>query len=327
MSCPKEAYFERFYQASLAALEQARAHRVTLGGLPFSFEFSGPALERALLPALSHWPTCHEDAPIRVLMWEGAGAPPPPADWFVPAPRGEISGWSEEESASSIRACQNLDARSACLWNSRERIAIYWCASADNLPVYEQAAPLRNLWQWIFSAQGGQLCHGAVVGLRGKGILLAGKGGSGKSTTALTCLARGWDYVGDDYVLLMPGSPTVAHALFGTAKMSAPMEGDWARQVDDPVSGKRVYWLRSGLTASLPLSRIVLPQVARVTRSLPCSRMEALRAVAPSSLFQLAGASALSWRRIQSLTGNLPASRLELGPDPEQIVDSLSCLV
>lgn len=46
------------------------------------------------------------------------------------------------------------------------------------------------------------MLHGGCVGTEGKGILLCGKGGSGKSTLSAACLLSGMDYVAEDYLLL-----------------------------------------------------------------------------------------------------------------------------
>ncbi|MEP6906397.1 MAG: serine kinase [Pseudoxanthomonas sp.] len=48
--------------------------------------------------------------------------------------------------------------------------------------------------------------HGACVGLRGRGILLLGASGSGKSTTALHSLLRGLDFLAEDAVFVQPDS-------------------------------------------------------------------------------------------------------------------------
>ncbi len=48
----------------------------------------------------------------------------------------------------------------------------------------------------------GNLAHGAVVGLNGKGVLVSGMGYRGKSTLSVTALLDGFDYVSDDYIAL-----------------------------------------------------------------------------------------------------------------------------
>ncbi len=46
--------------------------------------------------------------------------------------------------------------------------------------------------------------HGAVLAWRGQGFLFAGRSGSGKSTLAAGLVARGWEYLSDEFLLLDP---------------------------------------------------------------------------------------------------------------------------
>lgn len=47
--------------------------------------------------------------------------------------------------------------------------------------------------------------HGTCVARRGRGVLILGPSGSGKSDLALRLLDRGWDLVADDQVRVWPG--------------------------------------------------------------------------------------------------------------------------
>ena len=47
-----------------------------------------------------------------------------------------------------------------------------------------------------------QVVHAASVGTKDGAVLIVGKGGSGKSTSALACLNAGMYYLGDDYTLI-----------------------------------------------------------------------------------------------------------------------------
>ena len=44
--------------------------------------------------------------------------------------------------------------------------------------------------------------HTGAVGLNGEGVLISAMGGCGKSTTVLSCLLDGFDYVSDDYLIM-----------------------------------------------------------------------------------------------------------------------------
>jgi hypothetical protein len=55
-------------------------------------------------------------------------------------------------------------------------------------------------------AQGLVPLHAACVGLGGRGILLMGSSGAGKSTVALQCLLEGFDFLSEDSVFVAPNS-------------------------------------------------------------------------------------------------------------------------
>jgi hypothetical protein len=55
-------------------------------------------------------------------------------------------------------------------------------------------------------AQGLVPLHAACVGLHGRGILLMGSTGAGKSTVALQCLLEGFDFLSEDSVFVAPKS-------------------------------------------------------------------------------------------------------------------------
>ena len=111
-----------------------------------------------------------------------------------------------------IRAC------SACTIG-RRAVPCTGCRKHGNLPYWETAAPFRILFHWWSQSFGGQISHAAAVGRDGKGVLLAGRGGSGKSTTAICCVDAGMEYVGDDYVLLTRTPTPTAHSLYNSAKI------------------------------------------------------------------------------------------------------------
>ncbi len=64
-----------------------------------------------------------------------------------------------------------------------------------------------------------RLAHAGTLGVDGKGIQLAGAGGSsGKSGTVVAGLLNGLDSVGDDYVLTDIVDGVTAYPLFATLK-------------------------------------------------------------------------------------------------------------
>lgn len=183
---------------------------------------------------------------------------------------------------------------------------------------------------WVFSSRSAQFCHAAVVGRRGKGLMLVGRGGSGKSTTALLCLSQGWDYIGDDYVLVRDGQ---AYPLYSTAKL---VEKEMTRMASFPIrrrqadgAGKIALWLSlDAITSRLPLAGMVLPSVAASGEShlQPCSSALAVQALAPTTMLQLAAAGPTQWQRLTQLAHSQNCYTLGLGRDSKHLLELLDSL-
>ena len=83
-------------------------------------------------------------------------------------------------------------------------------------PVVSYSKPLRTILHWCLSLQGHQIIHGGAVGFEEGGIILTGKSGSGKSTTALACLQSNLMYAGEENVVLEEGIPPFVHSLYNS---------------------------------------------------------------------------------------------------------------
>lgn len=69
--------------------------------------------------------------------------------------------------------------------------------------------PLRHYKQAIFITlyqhlrrRGLHLIHASAIGQQGRAALITGQSGAGKTTSMLTCVAAGWQFLGDDTTLL-----------------------------------------------------------------------------------------------------------------------------
>lgn len=221
--------------------------------------------------------------------------------------------------------------RMAIAWDAETQSTVAWLAAPERLPPWEAAAPLRSAWAWWAESADAALAHAAAVGEPSGAVLLAGRGGSGKSTTALACLHAGMRFAGDDYVLVRADPPRV-FGLFPTAKLRPedlrtrlPEFGSMARP-HDPRHAKQVVVLGGALRArfaeTMPLRAIVVPCVApsgRVSVG-PIPAGAALRALGPPSVLQIRGAGARAFAQLAALAERLPAFTLQVGPDLGAVV-------
>jgi hypothetical protein len=216
------------------------------------------------------------------------------------------------------------------------------CASnAEQLSLYERGRPLHvplSLWH---KAQDIPLVHAALVAKNGRGLLLAGPGGSGKSTSALLSACVGFDFLSDDLVALEASNGGfVGHSLYSSTFMEPedlkkfPLFADHALACRYPFERKHLVLLP--LVPALRLARdcgicaVVLPRVLHLasTRLRPATRSEALMALAPSSL--LVGERSHgreTFAKLGKLVEKVPCYWLELGGELDEVPRALDRLL
>ncbi|MCB0209226.1 MAG: serine kinase [Anaerolineae bacterium] len=340
------AFFETVYQAFQNA-EQAVGSSIdryySIDGHTIRLRFAGPALVDDLTPALEHHATPPTSAPaLTICIWDSMSTQTewPSFPWWeyfmhvnsngekvsnLYTPRGDIRGYNDG------RIYTHIGADLFSILDIKQNIAVYWCQDAAQLPLYEKGAPVRTILHWWLRDKGLQLLHAGAIGTPDGAVLLAGKGGSGKSTTALTGLQSDLLYLSDDYSLVKLGSPPHVYSLYNTAKVR-------------PDNLKRVPHLHHALTnanrletekalffigqhypdkivSDLPIRAILLPKVTGLpdTTIEPAGAKEALSSLALSSLHQLAGSGKALIHTINQLVNQVPIYHLKLGTELDQI--------
>ena len=79
-----------------------------------------------------------------------------------------------------------------------------------------------SFYQWA-RGEDKLMVHAACVGVNGRGVLIAGRGGAGKSTLSTSCLLSGLEFVSDDYTLLTGSGPLDAMPLYTTISLCEDM--------------------------------------------------------------------------------------------------------
>lgn len=129
--------------------------------------------------------------------------------------------WKSQDETGELSAIPNVG-----LLTGRDysRNHYYWCkkASAPSEWLYPGKLMAHLFSAWADSA-GLALLHAAAIGVNGKGVLLAGKGGKGKSTLSLCCLLDGMDFVADDYTVIPSKGPLCAMPLYSIAGINPDM--------------------------------------------------------------------------------------------------------
>jgi hypothetical protein len=335
------AGFERDLDSSFSrtASERTVVRILRFGSRRIALHFASQVLFERLSPALARLELDDGVLPeLTIRAWEGEASRVTLPRWPWPphavGPRGDITGFS----SARFRAAFNVDARTLCFADTAARRSYFWVSSVADLPAYERAAPLRTLIAWGSEAWGFQLVHAGCVANRGRAVLLVGKGGSGKSTCALSCLDSGLEYLADDYCVLSLASvrPEV-YGLYTTGKLAPEhLEARFpelrARAVHGDGPKATLFVSGDSLRVSaepVAVEALVLPQVASdgATRLEACSAAAALTALAPSSILQISGLGASTFRFLAEFVRRVPCYRLTLGAELAHVRQALTELV
>ena len=323
-----EDSYEAYLKAESASTTVESWH--SIAGSPVCLRFAGTSLVDRIIPALEHLATQPAGSPaLTVCLWESASFG---VGFLAPSPefngkfRVRLRGVDNRILGTLYPDCDLL-----CMLDSARSLALYNIRDVSQHPFYEYGSPLLVILSWWAQTRGLTMVHAGAVGRLEGGVLLAGKGGSGKSTTALACLNSGLLYAGDDHCLLEPGRPPFVHSIYSSAKLAAerldklPRLRTAAAAVESQGAEKAIIFLgkhnRAGLSAGFPVRAVFAPRVTgRTGTSLtPLSPIGALRALAPSTIFETADAGPFELEAMTGLVKRVPSFTLELGTDLERI--------
>lgn len=332
------------YAAALKR-EELVAGEFLIAGRRLRIEAAGALLFRVVTEALGHLKLSNATGQpcLIIRVWE-EGDSLRHDSWSCEAmPEARTADFRLEAESAALTGWMNPNCGTLYLHDPASQVA--WCALRDlqSWPSWERAAPFRALLAAWLGRHGGCFAHASCVGKDGRALLLAGPGGSGKSTTALLCAEQGWNYYADDYSLLeLKGSEVLAHPFYNTAKLTSSSLGfftGWMphHQGSDENGEKSIMSVHERRPSVLQggvakVGMLLFPTVegAHERQHLelePISPGEALRLLIPSSLLQVPTCGPSSFARLVTLVRQLPSMRLRLSHRAHDVVAGLStCL-
>lgn len=336
---PMPASLELFFTTALAAWERAVVSPVDttflVAGRQFALRCADPTLAALISPALAHLidPSAGP-AELTIYAWAGRASPPPPWLATAPAQRGALAGYE----AGNYLAAFDAEAGLLCAFDLARGVALYWLRDQARMPDHERSAPLRLIFHWWLRRHNCHLVHAGAVGSPTGGLLLVGRGGTGKSTSTMACIGSGLGFLADDYCLVVPRPTPHVFSLYSSARLNAdslawlPQLAPLVANAARPTEAKACLYLHERRPADLlgacPLRAVLLPQVGTGPVGLrPVSSATALRALAPSTIFQLSGADGVTFSSLAELVGRLPCFTLQLGPDLRSVPVTLAALL
>lgn len=326
----QRAFFDAALASALAAEAAAGARErfYALAGVRLRIVFAGPVMEALMGDAIAHLETPRPDAVEATFhVWDSASTGVPMAE----APcsrqcftdRGDIWGMASERT----RLAFHWSDGSVNVADMEGATYLYWVQDGTALPYWSKASPLRTLFHWLMRAHGHQLLHAAAIGTAEGAVLITGKGGVGKSTSALACLDDGMGYVGDDYLVVQLAPEPRAVSLYATAKLHAGHAENFPRfreliaNLDTMREEKAVLNLfpdhAERIALSMPLRAVLLPRISPQveTTFAPVPRAALQRAAAFTTMSQLPHAGRDTHDFIERMIAALPGLEIRLGSD------------
>lgn len=293
------------------------------------------AMERCFVQA----PPTGTTARMRAfILHPGVAGGAPPAVWDPRQPC-HPQRLSNVLSAAGLQASYFHDLDHWHILDHEAGVAVQLMRGPGQYPPWETGAPLRPFLHWHYARAGRRLTHGGTLGVAGRGVILAGGGGSGKSGTVIAGLLHGLQSVGDDYVLLDADEPVTARPVYATLKQdSAGFQRLGLRDVlGDDLSlnwqGKHQFTIadiaRQPVPERLTIGALFVPEVSGSARStiIPMARAEAMIALAASSIYQMPGERESGFHFLADVTRRLPCYRLMLGSNPSEIADRIGSFI
>lgn len=331
-----EDYFEQTSRSSGVERES-----ILIEGLEIEFRFAGDRW-RHLIRALAHLRGSKGQADLRVHVWDGEEQPANHVlraylytltNWWFDyvGPRGQLL----DVHGPRLQAVYVPGPDLLNVVDLDRNRAYCWKREPSALPYWETCSPFRPLLHCWLREQGLQFVHGSAVGTAEGGVLLAGPGGSGKSSSALACLDSPLSYLSDDYCMVRRepnGGGYSVHSLYSTAKLVG--EEDLRRfpalaahvwNPDREEGQKAAFFLHEQAPEKFiqrfPLRAVLLPRVTglRETTIETCRAAEALSALAPSTMSQLPASGAGDLAFLAEVAKRVVAYRLNAGTDMAQI--------
>jgi hypothetical protein len=243
-------------------------------------------------------------------------------------------GFVESFSSNGFYALQQPGSGAIYMLDKNSNEGLYYITSSLNIPWWEGDFPLRMFFHWWLKDSAYQPVHAGAVGTDKGGVLLIGKGGSGKSTTTVFCIDSKLKVAGDDYVLI-DSEEKYVYSLFSLTKLTKrSLElltnlAISAHELPEPKEDKYRIDLfpryQDSLIRKMPVVATLLPEITtnEFTTIEACTAGDAMRALAPTTLFQLPGLRAESFAKMSLLVREVPNYRLKLGKDSSRVPDIL----
>jgi HPr kinase/phosphorylase len=215
------------------------------------------------------------------------------------------------------------------VYDTEEHVGAVWMRDHGQIDVRCCVAPFRVLLSWMADTFDGEIIHASGAEINGKGVLISGSSGSGKSSLAIYSGFHGGKILSDDAVLI-EGSE--AFAIYSRAKVAKVnpvlnLEKFNTFELRNSTEGKIILPLEEFQTSfifKMNYDAIVFPEVVHMTHIEKISSLIGYKYFIEQSLRELFGGDKNNLARHSKLLTRIPNFRMALSGD---ISKDYNCLV
>lgn len=192
------------------------SHFYQIGPLVLELNFASATLADKLSKAFDHLKvskSSHSDLIIRLWDTKEDDRPLPPLNWDLIHCLGYRGAYA---TPLYLHYFEEIEALSVLHVEAGR--GYYIVRDGEALPWWASGSPLQVILHAWLRERGMQLTHAAAIANDQCGVLLTGKGGSGKSTTTLSCLREGLFYLSEDYCIIAPEDSPTVFSVYQSAK-------------------------------------------------------------------------------------------------------------
>jgi hypothetical protein len=337
-----QAAFER---AAVSCPGEVRESHLQLAGRPARLRIVGAALAEQIGEALAH--LCdvvgNPGAPVAGIdLWDRATTG---VDVQTPGLRPEQAWQTHGYRVSTFGGNRFLrhEQRNRLLILDRGLLRVAGAYdSGSGLTLEERSRPLVWMLALLYRSLAAQRVHGGLVARAGRGVLLCGPGGAGKTSCALDGLVGGLDFLGDDTVGIerRRDGELVGHSLYASARVVPAHLARWPEMqlhaIRPPVGEQNkallfpYRFLRQRIARRARVVALVLVRQSSEarTRIARAPRVDVFRALVPGEAdTQRFGFDAEDFARLTDLVQRLPCYLMEPGPEPSEVATGLARLL
>lgn len=329
-----------FFKSAMQLIMQVHHFEVQyfkMAGFQIRIACLVPEMNKRIYPAFSHLqaPEGKEDLSIYVLCQQNMPYPLKLLSGYQQqlGSRGEVAHLSND----NIQTIYNHHDGAFNLIHLKKNIAIYWVRSVAHMPWWIAGSPLQRIIACWMRGQGLELTHAAVVANQHSAIILAGKSGSGKSTTTLSCIDSGLFCLSEDYCLIDMKTRAQVFSVYNSLKLEPGTLTRFPQYARHAVNQARAPHEKAlmfqhdiyprQLCDARPIKAIVSLKLGKKTMLEPCHPGINTLALAASSILQLSASTQVTLTRFKTLCLEQDCYQLTLGGDMKDNVAQIKQLL